>query len=133
LNKVLIALMTIVVVIGLVGGGALAWFSDTETSSANSFAAGTLNLTVDGKDDPSVPMYFNGSNITDHEGNIKPGDTANVTIDLDNTGSLKGKAYITFGSVTNNGGLNPESEGQLLAVDGRRDGERFLRGQPRDA
>jgi len=43
--------------IGVLGSGLLstgAYYSDTETSTGNSFTAGTLDLKVDGKDDPDV-------------------------------------------------------------------------------
>jgi predicted ribosomally synthesized peptide with SipW-like signal peptide len=47
MKKILITLMALALCIGLVGG-AFAYFTDTETSSTNSFTAGTLTLDSDG-------------------------------------------------------------------------------------
>ncbi|MCT2534617.1 CalY family protein [Aquibacillus koreensis] len=60
--------------ISLVGGGTFAYFNDVETSN-NTFAAGTLDLTLD----PQV--IFNVDNL-------KPGDTMKRYFELQNTGSL---------------------------------------------
>lgn len=60
--------------IALVGGGTFAYFSDTETS-ANTFAAGTLDLAV------------NPETIIDVS-NLKPGDWMPRTFKLENNGSL---------------------------------------------
>lgn len=43
-RKVLASLLLIAVVMGLVGAGTMAYFSDTETSSGNTFTAGTFDL-----------------------------------------------------------------------------------------
>ncbi len=96
-----------IVVIGLLGF-ALGWgtyslFSDTETSSGNTFTAGTLDLKVDGKDDPNVVKYFD-------VGNVKPGDSGSQVIALSNTGTLDGTAKIHIKDVTNTEGANPEPE-----------------------
>ncbi|SFM23336.1 SipW-cognate class signal peptide [Gracilibacillus orientalis] len=58
----------------LVGGGTYAYFNDTETST-NTFAAGTLDLTLD----PEV--IFNVDNL-------KPGDSMKRYFEMQNTGSL---------------------------------------------
>ena len=47
MKKILFSVMTMVLVVGLVGGGAFALFSDTETSTGNVFQAGTLDLHFD--------------------------------------------------------------------------------------
>ncbi|MFD2627541.1 TasA family protein [Oceanobacillus kapialis] len=60
--------------ISLVGGGTFAYFSDAEVQT-NSFAAGTLDLSVD----PEVTVDV---------GNLKPGDTMQRAFDLVNDGSL---------------------------------------------
>jgi predicted ribosomally synthesized peptide with SipW-like signal peptide len=46
LKKLLFSMLSLVAVIGIVGGGAFAWFTDTETSSGNTFTAGTLDLNI---------------------------------------------------------------------------------------
>lgn len=60
--------------IALVGGGTFAYFSDTETS-ANTFAAGTLDLAVN----PNVIVNLD---------KLKPGDTIQKNFKLENNGSL---------------------------------------------
>lgn len=64
--------------LSLIGGGTYAYFSDTEVNNS-SFAAGTLDINVAGKDKANA--------IIDVE-NIKPGDTMTRKFNLNNTGSL---------------------------------------------
>ena len=47
MKKILLSLGVIVATAGLVAGGTIAFFNDTETSSGNIFIAGTIDLTVD--------------------------------------------------------------------------------------
>ena len=114
MKKILISVMTLVLVLGLVGAGAFAWFSDTETSEDNTFTAGTLDLTVDGQDDPLVIKFT----LTD----LKPGDatagggywiTPGKTLvwKPKNVGSLPGKLTIYMTNVVNyeNGQNEPEA------------------------
>jgi len=46
-KRILFSIMTIALVGALIGGGIFAYFSDVETSTANTFTAGTLDLEVD--------------------------------------------------------------------------------------
>lgn len=77
--------------ISLIGGGTYAYFNDVETSN-NTFAAGTLDLTVD----PQV--------IFDVD-NLKPGDYMTRYFELQNTGSLDIARVLldTSYTVTDNG------------------------------
>lgn len=101
MKKTLVSLMLLALVVGLVGAGTIAYYYDTETSGKNTFASGTLNLLVDGKDDPDV--------ATHSFENIAPGDGENITFVLENAGSIDG--VLDFEVVVNNaGGANPESE-----------------------
>jgi len=102
-KKVLMSLMAIALAGAMIGGGVFAAFSDTETSHDNAFAAGTLDLKVDGKDDPEVSAYFNVSNA-------KPGDTGQVVITLSNAGTLDGNAYLVIQNVADSPGETPEPE-----------------------
>jgi len=45
-KKLLLSALTLLLVIGLVGAGTYAWFQDTETSTGNTFTAGTLDLKI---------------------------------------------------------------------------------------
>ena len=76
MQKILISLMAIALVVGLVGAGTMAYFSDTETSSGNTFTAGTLNIALG-----TTSWSANFSNM-------KPGDTVTSTIPVNSTGSL---------------------------------------------
>ncbi len=48
MRRILFPILIIGVVAGMFSIGSGAFFSDTETSTANVFTAGTLNLTLDG-------------------------------------------------------------------------------------
>jgi spore coat-associated protein N len=79
MKKILGLTVAAMMVMGLVGGGTWAYFSDTETSTTNLFTAGTLDLTVDdgnvnlnmlvptdiapGDDDGGTPGTLNLKNI----------------------------------------------------------------------
>jgi len=105
-KKILASVVTISIVALMVGVGTFALFSDTETSTGNTFTAGTLDLNVDGKDDPNVPFYF-------AESNVKPGDSGSKSVVLSNSGTLAGKAYIHFKNVVDRPGTTPEPEPTL--------------------
>lgn len=106
-RKVLASLLVIAVVAGLVGAGTFAYFSDVETSSGNSFTAGTLDLNVDGANDPLLVKFTLGP--------IAPGDSGSVTYVLANAGNIAG--YVDLESVVvandDNNCTEPEA-----AVDG---------------
>jgi predicted ribosomally synthesized peptide with SipW-like signal peptide len=102
-KKILVSMMLVGLVAALAGAGLYALFSDTETSSGNSFSAGTLDLKVDGKDDPNVPVYFTVSDV-------KPGDSNSVDIVLSNAGSIDGVASLTFTKVVDDPGTTAEPE-----------------------
>jgi len=93
----------IVLTVALILGATLAYFSDTETSSGNTFTAGTLDLKVDGKDEPYV--------VHVEVSNIKPGWTGEFWWRLKNTGSLPGILSIEFSPIRNyeNGQNEPEA------------------------
>jgi len=99
--------MTIALVSALIGGGIYAAFSDTETSTGNTFTAGTLNLQV-GAADPCV------ENVT--ISNLKPTDNGTAATWLTtNIGSINGALDINLGAITNN--ENTRSEVEIAAGD----------------
>ena len=95
MKRILMSMMIIMVVAGMIGGGVYAAFSDTETSSGNGLAAGTLDLDVDGVDSP--PAMFS---IT----NMKPGDASSDFAVLSNSGTISGTLGISLSTITNVGG-----------------------------
>ncbi len=102
-RRILASLMSVALAGAMIGGGVLAAFQDAETSPGNAFAAGTLDLKVDGNDDPNVQAYFAVENA-------KPGDTGSVEINLTNAGTIDGEAYLKVENVTDGEGENPEPE-----------------------
>lgn len=79
-----------VIVIGLVamtaGAGTFAYFSDTETSTGNTFTAGTLDLKI------RDSQGWGDSGAADAEWTLtdmKPGDSISGTIGLKNIGSIE--------------------------------------------
>ena len=96
MKKILISLMAIALVVGLVGAGTMAYFSDTETSTGNTFTAGTLNITL------GTSSWSAGFD------NMKPGDTVTFTLPVNNEGSLPLNYTVTTTlSGTLAGGTNP--------------------------
>ena len=102
LNVLILSFLAIVL-----GGGTLAIFTDTETSQDNAFAAGTLDLKVNGSDDPNVPNVYIGD--------VKPGDSGVIVFEVSNAGSLDGTLNVTIENVVNYPGLTPEPEEKLGA------------------
>ncbi|RIW36099.1 cell division protein FtsN [Bacillus salacetis] len=90
--------------LSLVGGGTYAYFNDVETTT-NTFAAGTLDLSIS----PDVII-----NVDD----IKPGDWMNRTFKLKNEGSLDiSKVLLTTDySVTDAGNDNSDDMGKHIRV-----------------
>lgn len=68
--------MAVALTIGMVGAGTFAYFTDTADSTANSFTAGTLDITSG-----------TGSFSTGFD-NIKPGDVVTFQITVNSNGSL---------------------------------------------
>jgi spore coat-associated protein N len=91
MRKILGLTVAALLVLGLVGGGTWAYFSDTETSGSNVLSAGTLDLTLGGATAPF--------DISD----IKPGNSSDpeVSWTLTQAGSLSGNLTITMGTVVN--------------------------------
>ncbi|WP_164218242.1 CalY family protein [Virgibacillus sp. YIM 98842] len=91
--------------ISLIGGGTFAYFSDSETTE-NTFAAGTLDLSVD----PTT--------IIDVD-NIKPGDSMVRTFELQNNGSLDiDRVFLdTSYTVDDAEGNNTEDFGEHIEVE----------------
>jgi predicted ribosomally synthesized peptide with SipW-like signal peptide len=101
MKKILLSVATIAVVGALAAGATTAWFSDTETSTGNTFTAGTLDLAVNGQNTGIIPVVV---------GNIAPGWSKDITYTVKNAGSISGVLSLVSGTVVNTEGLNPESE-----------------------
>jgi predicted ribosomally synthesized peptide with SipW-like signal peptide len=68
--------MAIVLVLGLVGVGAFAYFGDAETSTGNAFTAGTLDLKVSDANEG----YGDGVSATWTMSNTQQGDTLTTVV-----------------------------------------------------
>jgi len=100
-------LLSTLIVLGLVGAVATATraaFSDTETSTGNTFAAGTLDLDVDGNNGTNTVKFT----VT----NMQSGNQVIKTYRLNNVGSINGYLDLENIVVTSNenGCAEPETE-----------------------
>lgn len=94
-RKVLGGLATIGAAGAATGAGTMAAFSDTETSSANTVSAGTLNLSMNTTNDAAISLT-----------NAKPGDSGFIALELVNEGSLAGSLDVNIGSVAADGSFS---------------------------
>lgn len=87
-KKVLLLALALLLVAGMTGYGTWAYFADTESSLANTFTAGTLDLKVSDDNEP----FGDGVSQTWVLSNVAPGDVPAVVyeVSLMNTGSLAG-------------------------------------------
>ncbi len=115
MKKILLSFMTIGLVLALVGGGTWAYFSDTETSTGNSFTAGTLNLVPSTNGTASVGKYTVTAGGDGINGNVifvrlAPGDSGSITWTLTNNGNLDGTLTMTSTmTFAENGSNEPET------------------------
>ncbi len=123
MKKVLFSLMAIVLVLGLVGGGAFAYFGDTETSTGNTFTASTdcPDLQVvspyQGEPYPGFPPEntYDGQNIPGvNLTNMMPGDPPIVwRMHVNNVGTENGVLYIHFNVTANDENVLWEHEADV--------------------
>ncbi|MGB9903868.1 MAG: TasA family protein [Desulfotomaculales bacterium] len=100
-KKIFASMFMIALMAALVGGATFAYFNDTETSTGNSFAAGTLDLKLDGGDDNVVK--FTASNLA-------PGQSGKGTWTIRNAGNINGFVDLTGITVVNTGATPGTSE-----------------------
>lgn len=92
----------------LSSGAIYAYFSDTETSSGNTFTAGTLDLKVNAVDNPVSSFTVS---------NVYPGASGSVSVTLTNSGTIAGTLTVAIISVANSPGSTPEPEAALGTAD----------------
>jgi spore coat-associated protein N len=85
MKKILGLSVAALMVMGLVGGGTWAYFSDTEESTGNIFSAGTLDLGLYNTSNTSSTGSITG---TFSASTWAPGDTINGTLYINNDGSI---------------------------------------------
>jgi len=100
MKKLLFTLLALAALVGLLGAGTLAYFSDTETSSANTFAAGTLNMVLSGGTQNNESVI--GTWVS--PANWAPGQSVYATLHFTNKGSIDAHhIYFRFFDRANNG------------------------------
>jgi predicted ribosomally synthesized peptide with SipW-like signal peptide len=104
-KKILLSLSVIGTVAAIAIGGTIAYFSDVEESTGNTFTAGTLDLLID-IDGVLLPS-LNGPifNLTD----MKPGDNGEKTLSLHVDNDACGFVSISIDSDDDNSCTEPES------------------------
>jgi predicted ribosomally synthesized peptide with SipW-like signal peptide len=117
-KRILISLSVIGVVVAIAIGGTVAYFSDTETSTGNTFTAGSLDLTIDNE------CYYNGQTVTEctwtlsdlddkvffNFTDLKPGDLGEDTVSLHVTNDAW--ACVTFKEIVSLDNTCTEPEGK---------------------
>ena len=119
MKKIIGLTIAALLIIGIVGGGTYAYFSDTETSTGNSLTAGTLNLvsTVSGTAPADATKYTLTAGGDGINGNVvltrvAPGDNGTIVWTLNNSGTLSGNVTMASSNVTFTDGVaavDPES------------------------
>ncbi len=118
MKKIFVLLLTIALVVVMVGAAFTAAFSDVEQSNNNTLTAGTLNLTIDGKDGQDAEA----DNVVVES--LKPGDADTAKCwAVRNDGSIAGALWFEVTDLVNqeNGllemeavaGDTSENEGEL--------------------
>jgi spore coat-associated protein N len=101
-KRVAIAVIVIAMVAVASSGAIYAYFNDTETSSGNSFTAGTMDLKINGADG-GFPATFTASNLV-------PGSHGNVDMTVSNVGSVAGALVAEVDNIQDDAGTSPEPE-----------------------
>lgn len=112
MKKGLVLVMTLALLTVMVGAGFAAIFSDTETVPGNTFTAGSIDLTVDGGNDPITAKFF--------ADNMQPGKFYDGgCVELTNAGTLPGKLSVMVANLHSNENtlVEPEiSDGDAVGV-----------------
>jgi predicted ribosomally synthesized peptide with SipW-like signal peptide len=101
MKKIIGLTIAALLIIGIVGAGTFAYFSDTETSANNTFTAGTLNLGL-----ANVSSNSTGSATATwtSPSNWAPGDNVSATLYVNNAGTINmSSVNVTFSHVLTEG------------------------------
>ena len=80
MKKIILSLAVIAVVAVVAVGATRAYFSDTQTSTGNTFSAGTIDIAINGTNATSWAGNYN-------VGDLKPGETGNINFNIQNVGT----------------------------------------------
>jgi predicted ribosomally synthesized peptide with SipW-like signal peptide len=108
MNKKILASIFVIGILALaMGWGTYSWFSDIETSTGNTFAAGTIDLAVD----PGTGYYENPlHSVIVNLADMKPSMWRDVTAKIKNVGNNEGSAWFHI-HITEFGNLKPSEPG----------------------
>jgi len=120
MKKIILSLAIIGAASAIAVGGTIAYFSDTETSTGNTFTAGSLDLIVDIDGVDQNPLVDKIFDLPD----MKPGDTGEKTISLkvDNNPAC-GFVNIDLKSDLDNSCTEPEGQAVIDPLCADNDGE----------
>lgn len=106
-KQLLMSIMAIGIVTAMLGAGTFAYFSDTETSTGNTFSAGTLDMQL--SNDGST--WSDDISATWTSSDWKPGDEVTWTLHVKNIGSIGVEnLFIKPIDIVETDGATPESE-----------------------
>jgi predicted ribosomally synthesized peptide with SipW-like signal peptide len=116
MRRILLSLLAILAVGAIATKATVAYFSDAETSTGNTFSAGSLDLKIDGGDTNVVKFTV---------ANMRPGSQNIGTWKLKNAGTIAGFIDLENIAVTSyeNGCLDPEVGDTTCGNPGKGDGE----------
>ncbi len=106
MKQIIVSIIIILAIVSTTIKATTAYFSDTETSSGNTFSTGTLNLTLDGANSNVAKFNVSG---------MKPGDTHIGTWTIRNTGSIDG--YLDMHNITQTHSPGTTTEPELTVED----------------
>lgn len=116
-KRILFSVMTLVLVVGLVGAGAFAWFTDVEYSTGNTMSAGTLDIEIADNDEgysnnPVTATFSSPANLV-------PGETFETgPVYIKNVGTMDIRwIWARFCNLAEADGVVTDAEGSGSAND----------------
>lgn len=124
-SKIFLLILSLVITISAVAGATYAWFTDSETNTANAFTTGTVDIEVDRENDyVPGPMFYTtavegqnpdglpGANMTQQ---WYPGYSATRQLEVRNMGSLEVRLHQLGAEITSLNGADPSTLPALAA------------------
>ena len=100
-KRILISLSVIAAVAALAIGGTVAYFSDTETSTGNTFSTGVIDISIDNQN-----PWQGHFELKD----MKPSETGYITFNIQNPGDNPVNVWKTIKNITTDEGVMTEPE-----------------------
>lgn len=95
MKKIIFSLAMIAAVAAIAVGGTMAYFSDTETTTGNTFTAGTIDIDIDGEN-----AWTSHYDI----GDLKPGEVGYINFEINNVGKNPVNISKTLKTIVGTGG-----------------------------